>query len=250
MRFASTCVLLMIFCLYSNIAVGQSPDKTSAEKAEEETAQKSESNSIKKGLNDRFVSIDLDVEEWLGRFEIESREAFSAREQVLKACEIKPGMKVADVGAGTGFYSKLFSQSVGDGGWVYAVDISPRFLEHITQRMKRDKIENVTAVYCRDDSVDLPPNSVDVVFVCDTYHHFEFYARTLASIHRALTKDGVLVIVDFERIPGISREWVLNHVRCGKSKVTEEVQAVGFGLEAEVPIEGFKENYLLRFRKR
>ena len=72
----------------------------------------------------------------------------------------------------------------------------------------------------------------------------------MASIHRALTKDGTLVIVDFERIPGKSREWVLNHVRAGKETVTDEVVAAGFGLESEVSIDGFKENFCLRFRKR
>ena len=73
-------------------------------------------------------------------------------------------------------------------------------------------------------------------------------AATLASIHRALRPGGTLVIVDFDRIPGVSREWLLGHVRCGKQQVIAEVEAAGFAFVEEVPL-GFEENYFVRFRK-
>ena len=90
----------------------------------DEPAAKVETASVRPGINDNFLKSDLDIEEWLGRFEIESREVFSAREKVLKELKIEPGFEVADIGAGTGFYSRLMAAAVGKEGQVYAVDRS------------------------------------------------------------------------------------------------------------------------------
>ena len=205
--------------------------------------------SINPGINESFRDTDLNPEDWIKRFEIESREVYSARREILKACQINEGWTVADIGAGTGLYTRQFSQAVGNRGWVYAVDISPRFLEHINSQSERRSQTNVTAVLCRDTSVDLPPNSVDLAFICDTYHHFEYPAQTLASIHRALKDDGVLIVIDFERIEGKTREWLMNHVRAGKSEFRAEVEAAKFKFVAEVDVPGLEENYFLRFKK-
>jgi SAM-dependent methyltransferase/protein tyrosine phosphatase (PTP) superfamily phosphohydrolase (DUF442 family) len=205
--------------------------------------------SVRPGINDRFVDPNLDLSEWLGRFEIESREVYAARASVLKACGIKPGFRVVDVGAGTGFYSRLFSQAVGENGWVYAVDISPKFLEHINGQSREEGVNNVTCVLGSDRSIALPPHSVDVVFACDTYHHFEYPQATLASIHRALKPGGTLVVIDFDRIPGKSSEFIMGHVRAGKEVFRDEIVSAGFTFTKEVQLPEFKENYLLRFEK-
>lgn len=205
--------------------------------------------SVKPGINDRFLDPKLDVSEWLGRFEIESREVYAARERVLDVLGLKNGMAVADIGAGTGFYTRLFASTVGTEGWVYAVDISPRFLEHINKQSQDDKVSNISSVLCTDHSVRLPPNSIDVAFICDTYHHFEYPQSMLASIHRALKPGGRLVVIDFERIPGKSREFIIGHVRAGKEVFQKEVVDAGFRFTDEIDIPQFKENYLLRFRK-
>ena len=209
-----------------------------------------EEKSIRPGINEKFLNKDLDVSEWLGRFEIESREVYAQRESVLKECAIRPGSAVADVGAGTGFYSRLFANAVGADGQVYAVDIAPRFLQHISELSRKDGIRNLKTILCSDRSVRLPVNSVDLVFVCDVYHHFEYPQSTLSSIHDALRDGGAFIVIDFERIPGKSREFILNHVRAGKTDFQTEIEAAGFAFEREVDIPGFEENYLLRFRKR
>ncbi|MGI9429147.1 MAG: M28 family peptidase, partial [Bythopirellula sp.] len=116
--------------------------------------------SARPGINDRFVDPDLDLSEWLGRFEIESREVYAARQQVLDICAIQPGMTVADVGAGTGFYSRLFASAVGPTGQVYAVDIAPKFLEHIERQASDDDLHNITTVLCDQRDARLPPNAV------------------------------------------------------------------------------------------
>ena len=205
--------------------------------------------SVKPGINDRFLDPELDVSEWLGRFEIESREVYAARERVLDAIGLKPGQTIADIGAGTGFYSRLFASEVGKTGWVFAVDIAPRFLEHINNQAEDDNVQNLTCVLGTGRSICLPPNSIDVAFICDTYHHFEYPQSTLASIRPTLKPGGTLILIDFERIPGTSREWTLDHVRAGKEVFQQEITDAGLRFVEEVKIPSFKENYFLRFQK-
>ncbi len=206
--------------------------------------------SVQPGINEKFVDATLDVNEWIERFEIESREVFSARTDVLKACGIQPGYHVADIGAGTGFYSRLFSDAVGAQGWIFAIDISPRFLEHINQQAVDDGVNNITSVLCSDRSINLPPNSIDFAFICDTYHHFEFPRSTLTSIHRALKPQGTLAVIDFDRIPGKSSEFIIGHVRAGKEVFRDEIVAAGFTFTRDVQLPEFKENYMLLFEKK
>ena len=219
------------------------------EKALDYVKRKRKSPGQKPGINDRFKAAELDVGEWLARFEIESREVYAARERVLEICEIKPGDTVADIGAGTGFYSRLFAQAVGKTGTVFSVDIASDFLKDINEQAAAEGITNITSVLCTDRTVVLPPNSVDVAFVCDTYHHFEHPESTLASIHRALKPGGTLVVIDFERIIGKSRDFVIGHVRAGKDVFQSEIIQAGFHFVEEIEVPEFKENYLIRFRK-
>lgn len=206
--------------------------------------------SVKPGINKSFIDPNLDVDDYVSRFEIESREIFVARERILSALRIKPGQTVADVGAGTGLFTRLFSVAAGGDGWVYAVDISPRFIDHIREASTKLEPNNISCVLCSENSVCLPPNSVDLVFVCDTYHHFEYPKSTMASIHRALKKDGNLIVIDFNKIPGQSREWIMGHVRAGREVFQAEIEAAGFVKTESVQIAGFTENYFLRFKKK
>ncbi len=204
--------------------------------------------SVKPGINKGFLSEKLDVKQFTKRFEGESREIFKHRTRIARAVGAKTGMSIADIGAGTGLFCKLFEKDVGSEGKVYAVDISPKFLEHLKKRFANSSV--VTPVMCTEKSTELPAASVDVAFVCDTYHHFEYPRNTLASLHASIRPGGSLVIVDFERIPGVSREWTLKHVRAGKEVVTAEITAAGFELLEEVEVEGIKENYFLRFKRK
>jgi SAM-dependent methyltransferase len=204
-------------------------------------------NSVKPGINDRFLDPDLDVDRWTKTFEGESREISASRKQILAALELKPGHEIADVGAGTGLFLAPFSEAVGEKGHVFAVDISPKFLEHLRKRANKEKLDNVTVVTGGERSVELAKGSVDVVFVCDTYHHFEYPKATLASILEALRPGGALVVVDFERVPGVTKKWVLNHVRAGKKVFRAEIEKAGFAFDRELKIDGLKENYAIRF---
>jgi predicted methyltransferase len=202
--------------------------------------------SVKPGINDPFR--DPDVKKFIRTFEGESREIFMLRAKITDRCGLKPGMVVADVGAGTGLFTRQFAKAVGPDGQVYAVDIAPKFLDHIRTSCREAGLRNVTPVLCNQDAVDLPPGSVDVAFVCDTYHHFEFPQRTLASLHRAVKPGGRVIIIDFRRIPGKSSLWVLIHVRAGQDVVEKEVAVAGFSKADEVT--GLlQDNYFVVFTK-
>jgi SAM-dependent methyltransferase/protein tyrosine phosphatase (PTP) superfamily phosphohydrolase (DUF442 family) len=205
--------------------------------------------SVKPGINKKFVNPNLDVDQWIQKLELESREIFLHREHILAACEIEQGDSVADIGAGTGLFTRLFSSTVGVEGRVFAVDISPRFIEHINKESASKKINNITGVLCAENNVNLPRDSVDLAFVCDTYHHFEYPKSTLASIARALKANGHLIVIDFERIEGKTKKWTMGHVRAGKEVFQKEIEDAGFTLVTEEEIDGMEENYFLKFRK-
>ena len=205
--------------------------------------------SVKPGINDSFLASDLSVEKMIQRFEVESREIYLARNKIIEVTGIKPGEKVADIGSGTGLFAIRFADLVGKNGWVYAVDIAPRFVQHVAHQSEQRQLDNVTSVLCHQDHVNLPQQSVDVVFICDTYHHFEFPKSTMQSIFNALKPGGRLIVIDFKRIRGESREWIMGHVRAGKDVVRAEIQDTGFAFGREVFVEGLKENYCLIFTK-
>jgi ubiquinone/menaquinone biosynthesis C-methylase UbiE len=197
-----------------------------------------------KELNKAF---DADASQWIERFEHEGRAIYDKRYEILDAMHLKPGMNAADIGAGSGLIARLMAQRVTPAGTVYAVDISQRMIDHI-EKTARD-IPNLKAVVGDPHSPKLEPNSIDVVTIIDSYHHFEFPQDMLREIKKALRPDGVLVLIDFKRIEGVSKDFILTMVRAGEGTFTDEFQNAGFEL-IERRDDMFEENYLLRFRHR
>jgi predicted methyltransferase len=201
--------------------------------------------SVNPGINDSYK--DPNPAEFTKRFETESREIFANRDRIVAECKLKPGMAVADVGAGTGLFTRLFAKEVGPKGKVYAVDIAKNFLKHIEKTTKEKGLTNVETILCTPDSSNLPADSVDLAFICDVYHHFEFPHKTMRSIHDALRKGGRLVVIDFHRIEGESSDWILGHVRAGQEVFRAEIEGAGFKLVDEPRF--LKENYCMIFER-
>ncbi len=189
----------------------------------------------------------LDV--WLERLEVGSRELYSARDAVLASVDLAEGDIVADIGAGTGLYSLMFADAVGASGHVYAVDIEPLFLDLINRRAEDLGLYNITAVLGRQNDVSLPVESVDVVFVADTYHYFENREEIMRTVMNALKPGGSLVIVDYDITPDAVRPPDKSHIRFGKAGVIAELEYIGFDIGTDVAVEGLSENYFVRFRK-
>ncbi len=202
--------------------------------------------SVRPGVNDTFR--EPDPKAFTERFEIESREVFAKRIEILEAIKLKPTDVVADIGAGTGLFTRLFASNLGPEGRVIAVDIAQKFLDHIEVTCRAQNLRNVETLLCKDDSTELPPESVDVAFICDTYHHFEFPQKTMTSLRKALKPDGRVIVIDFKRIEGESSDWTMDHVRAGQEVFEAEILQAGFQKADEMK-DLLKENYMVVFER-
>lgn len=201
--------------------------------------------SVAPGINQPFL--DKPFEEWAGSFEREGREVFDKRNEIVAASAVKPGMTVADIGAGTGLFTRLYSLQVGAGGKVYTVDITRDFIDKVIPRLRSEGVDNVEGVVNTPKDLPLPAASVDIAFASDVYHHFEYPQAMLRAINAALKPGGTFVIVEFERIEGVSSKRIMEHVRAGKETVIREVEAEGFKLLEEKKF--MRQNYFVRFVK-
>ena len=199
------------------------------------------------GINETFLSEDLEVEKYVERFEGESRTVYAQREAIVEALHLSPGDSIADIGAGTGFFSLLFVDAVGDDGEVHAVEISPNFLKHLRTLSADRTSGTLKVVEGTARSVALETDTIDAAFICDVYHHFEYPEDSLASLRKALRPNGSLYLIDFDRIPGKSPEWLLEHVRAGREVFQAEIEAAGFEFSEKIVLEGLGDNYFLRF---
>ena len=132
--------------------------------------------------------------DWLERG---SREREERPDLLLAALALAPGMAVADVGAGTGYYSWQIAQRIGDAGRVYAVDVQPQMIALLTERMRQRGVRNVQPVLGSTTDTRLAPASIDLALMVDVYHELEFPREVLGSVLRALKPGGRLVLVEY-----------------------------------------------------
>lgn len=117
---------------------------------------------------------------------------------VLQALDLQPGMTVADVGAGTGYYTRSIAQRVGDTGFVYAVDIQPQMLAILDRQLVRQGTTNVRPVLATPIDPRLPDGALDLTLMVDVYHELEYPHETVEAIVRALKPFGRLVFVEYK----------------------------------------------------
>ena len=198
-------------------------------------------------INDAFKR--PDVKAYIKKFETDDREVYARRHEIVAALGLKPGMAVADVGAGTGLFTRLIAEKVGPEGKVYAVDIAPEFLAHIAADAKKHGRKQIVTVRGDQDATNLPAESLDLVFLSDVYHHLERPEKMLASVRQALKAGGRLALVEFDRAPGRSSEFVLKHVRAGKDVFIKEIESAGFRRTTNAKPLKLKENFFVCFEK-
>ena len=102
--------------------------------------------SVRPGVNETFLSEDLDVDRYVEIFETESREIYARRNEIVASLGLPTGSSVADIGAGTGLFMGLFAEAVGESGKVFAVDISPKFVDRLRTRVSEADLESVAVV--------------------------------------------------------------------------------------------------------
>lgn len=132
----------------------------------------------------------------LSIFEDPRREQNLQIERVMDILGIRPGSNVADVGAGSGWFTVRAARRVGEGGIVYAVEINRDYLKHIAERAAREKLSNVRTVEGKEDDPSLPAESVDAVLLLKTYHEISRPVPLLRSLRRAMRAGALLGIID------------------------------------------------------
>jgi len=166
--------------------------------------------------------------DWLERQEREMEENTS---QLLKNLSVKPGMIIADIGAGSGYHSALLSKKVGNGK-VYAVDVEPEMIAYLNKRIKQEKLSGIVPVLSKETNVTLPENTVDLVLLVDGYHEFSYPYEMAVSMLKALKPGGKLVLVEFR---SEDAEVPIKEIhKMSEAQSIKELQAAGFLFEKNI----------------
>ena len=168
---------------------------------------------------------------WLDRPE---REAEEAPSKAIAALGIAPGAVVADVGAGSGYYTVRLAQVVGPGGRVVATDLQPGMLDLIRAKVERQGLTNVTLVQGRSDDPNLPAARFDLILLVDVYHELASPQVFVRKLRAALKSGGRLVLIEFRledpRVP------IREVHKMSVSQVREELGADGFQIDRVIDI--------------
>jgi ubiquinone/menaquinone biosynthesis C-methylase UbiE len=132
---------------------------------------------------------------WLDRAEREREEQPA---QALTIMQVRPGSTVADIGAGSGYFTERLSRLVGPAGRVYATDIQQGMVDLLNARIRRQGLNNVSVIFSQPDNPKLPDGAIDLALMVDVYHELWEPQTVLGHIRRALKPDGRLVLVEYK----------------------------------------------------
>ena len=194
-----------IYCLVFVVLCGLSFVVRSAYSAETnqpalisnyETRAAHDPNGIGKFYRGREIArvMGHEAADWLER---PTREQEERTDLLLPALRLKAGDAVADIGCGSGYYTRRLAKSVGTNGTVFAVDIQPEMLDILTNKLTAEKIFNVKPVLGTITDPKLPPASVDLILMVDVYHEFDFPFEMVEAMCRALKTNGRIAFVEF-----------------------------------------------------
>jgi len=225
--------LLLVFVLLAAICCG--PHQSSHAPASADT----QGPGAEAPLVHRFEH----AEQWAKQFDDPARDAWQKPGDVVAAMEIRPGMTVADIGAGTGYFERWLSRAVGPSGVVLALDIEPAMVSYLTERAAREHLGNVKASQVAVDDPLLPKGKVDRILLVDTWHHIPSREAYAGKLREALSPEGSITIVDFTRE---SSHGPPPQHRLTPDQVVRELRAAG--LRASVTPVGLPEQYTVTAR--
>ena len=173
----------------------------------------------------KFDNIDV----WVKAFEDPARDKWQKPDEVVKSINLKPGDIVADIGAGTGYFTRRFAKAVAPEGKALGLDIELSMIKHMKEDAQKLKLNNYEARVVKTDDPELEPGSVDVVFLCNTYHHIENRVDYFKRLSKSLKKNGRVIIVDFYKKP-LPVGPPVDH-KLSKKVVLEEFREAGYNLK-------------------
>lgn len=171
-----------------------------------------------------------DPKAYIAALEDPKRDAYQKPHQVLEALGIKEGEIVADIGAGSGYFTMRLAHHVGPAGRVYAVDVSPDMIRHLDARVRDAGLLNVSTILAPPDDPRLP-QPVDRFVIVDVWHHVEDQAGYLAKMKKALKPGGQIVMIDFHK-----RDLPVGPpagMKIAREDLLKQMQQNGFRLAAE-----------------
>jgi ubiquinone/menaquinone biosynthesis C-methylase UbiE len=173
---------------------------------------------------------------WLERAD---REKDENAPQLVKNLDIKPGMVIADIGAGSGYYTARVSKLL-TAGKIYAVDVQPEMIDFLNNRIKKEKLTNVETVLGEEKKVPLAPSSIDLMILVDVYHEFAYPYEMSLSMRSALKPEGRLILVEFR---GEDKSLAIKGLhKMTEEQIIKELSAAGFKFERNItnlPIQHF-----------
>ncbi len=172
-----------------------------------------------------------DSNAYIAMLEDPARDAYQKPHEVLMALGLKAGERIADIGAGAGYFTLRFAQHVGATGLVYGVDISPDMILHLNQRVRDLRLDNVRTILAPPDDPLLTDRSVDRFFICETWHHIADHPHYLDLMKKMLRPGGQVIVIDFQAKPtpvGPPPE-----MRLSRDSVVQEFERNGFTLARE-----------------
>ena len=164
--------------------------------------------------------------DWLER---PSRDDEQKPDEVVRTMALKNGNVVADLGAGTGYFTRRLAKAVAPSGRVYAVDIQPEMLSRLKENMERAGVRNVEIVVGETDDPKLPRASLDWILLVDVYHELQQPKATLARMRQALKSSGKVALVEY-RLEGLTALHVREEHRMSTKQVLAEWEPAGFRL--------------------
>ena len=174
------------------------------------------------------------VMEYLHRLDDPERDQYQKPAQVIDALGLTPGMHVADLGAGSGYFTRRFVEAVGETGKVYVIDVEPEALKYVEHRLvQMHRPFKAEFILARPDNPKIPVESVDLIFICNTYHHLENRTEYFRNLKSSLRPGGRIAIVDFYHDDRSGELGFPKRHLVAKEKVLEELREAGYRLVKE-----------------
>ena len=175
------------------------------------------------------------ADEWVTTLEGPQRIATQKIDQVLSKLDLKPGMVVADIGAGSGLFSRPLAKAVAPAGKVYAVDIQQDLLDHINQRDKEENIGNVLTVLGEYDDPKLPVRNIDLGFINDVLHHIQHRAVYLKALGTYMKPGGRIAIIEMDKNDPKTPHRNQPELLVAREEIRQWMSDAGFKLVQEHP---------------
>jgi ubiquinone/menaquinone biosynthesis C-methylase UbiE len=180
------------------------------------------------------------ADQWAKEFDDPSRDAWQRPQAVVETMEIRPGMTVADIGAGTGYFEPWLSRAVAESGTVLALDIEPDMIRYLKERAAREHLANVRPGLVPMDDPKLPAGGVDRILIVDTWHHIADREAYAGKLRAGLKAGAKAFVVDFKLD---AKHGPPPHHRLAPEQVVRELAAGG--LSAQIAATTLPEQYIV-----